>query len=540
METDENVFFRKATLKICGSLEIETALWQCLLYIRSFIPADFLTLTNYDVDSGISKTIATARLTGGIKLMFETRGAPEARAIMNDWYKEPDSDTHVRIVENVINDEVLGSVLKSVDKETLVSSLKMDADRLNLLFNASAMQMRLKLEGRMLGTLIAGNTSGQPFRKSHVRLLALLNEPFTIALSNFLSYHEVLILKDLLADDKRFLQKELSRFSGEQIIGADFGMRGVMELVQQVGSLDSPVLLIGETGTGKELVASAIHNLSTRKNGPFIKINCGAIPGSLMDSELFGHEKGAFTGAISQKKGRFERAHGGTIFLDEIGELAPEAQVRLLRVLQEKEIERVGGAEPIKVDIRVIAATHRDLETMLGQETFREDLYFRLKVFPIIIPPLRDRKSDIPALTHHFIQKKSLEMGFVDVSNPSSDVLDRLLSYRWPGNVRELENTVERALILSKGEQLTFPDFFIRDGSDAEKASDFSNMTSLELDQIMSDHITKVMEMTKGKINGESGAAALLNINPSTLRKRMRKLGIAFGQKWKKQHIEAD
>ena len=215
---------------------------------------------------------------------------------------------------------------------------------------------------------------------------------------------------------------------------------------------------MGETGVGKEVIANAIHNLSLRSNGPFIRVNCGAIPPTLMDSELFGHEKGAFTGALFQKRGRFERADGGTIFLDEIGELPLEAQVRLLRVLQEKEIERVGGTETIQVDIRVIAATHRNLDQMLAEGRFREDIYFRLRVFPIAIPPLRLRPEDIPVLVQHFIQKKCREMKTVKIPSLAPGALDRLMLYNWPGNVRELENAVERELIVNKGSLLSFDD----------------------------------------------------------------------------------
>ncbi len=243
-----------------------------------------------------------------------------------------------------------------------------------------------------------------------LQLIGTINEPFAVALTNSLRYRELQKLRDLLADDNRYLQDELRRMVGEDVIGADFGLKSVMDLVRQVAPLDSPVLLLGETGSGKEVIANAIHKASLRRQAPFIKVNCGAIPPTLMDSELFGHEKGAFTGALSQKRGRIERANTGTLFLDEIGELSLEAQVRLLRVLQEKEIERVGGSGPIAVDIRIIAATHRNLEKMMRIGAFREDLYFRLRVFPIAIPPLRSRMMDLPALVQYFIQKKTREM----------------------------------------------------------------------------------------------------------------------------------
>ena len=281
------------------------------------------------------------------------------------------------------------------------------------------------------------------------------------------------------------------------------------------------------------MIAGALHNLSKRWDGPFIKVNCGALPESLMDTELFGHEKGAFTGAISQKRGLFERAQGGTIFLDEVGELSPEAQVKLLRVLQEKEIERLGGTKTIRVDIRVIADTHRDLETMLQQNRFREDLYYRLKVFPIIIPPLRDRMVDIPMLVHHFIQKKAREMKRV-VSPPLAlGAIDSLMDYHWPGNVRQLENTVERDMILCGENPLTFePMFQTKNKTDSGVDARNSDET-LDLNLAVVRQIKRALEKAGGKVHGKGGAAELLEINAGTLRHKMRKLGIPFGRKYK-------
>jgi transcriptional regulator with GAF, ATPase, and Fis domain len=323
----------------------------------------------------------------------------------------------------------------------------------------------------------------------------------------------------------------LQRISGYEIIGADFGLKQVMEKVRSVASLLSPVLLLGETGVGKEIIAGAIHNASSRRSGPFIKVNCGAIPGTLLDSELFGHEKGAFTGAVSQKRGRFERASGGTLFLDEIGELPLEAQVRLLRVLQEKEIERVGGTEPIKVDIRVIAATHRDLETMIRKGIFREDLYFRLQVFPIAIPTLRERRGDIPGLVQHFIHKKAQDLKLTAIPPLAPEAYDQLLAHRWPGNVRELENAIERAIILKRDGPLSFPDLGPRQEAQAATAPVMPTGESYNLDQVTAAHIRRVLKVTDGRVEGKEGAAELLGINPGTLRHRMRKLKIPFGRK---------
>ena len=306
------------------------------------------------------------------------------------------------------------------------------------------------------------------------------------------------------------------------------GLKGVMEMARLVAGQDSPVLLLGETGVGKELIANFIHQHSSRKDGPFIRVNSGAIPDTLIDSELFGHEKGAFTGAVSRKTGRFERAHGGTIFLDEIAELPLLNQVRLLRVLQDKTIERVGGTESISVDIRVIAATNRNLEELVAKGEFREDLWFRLNVFPIKIPPLRDRRSDIPALVDFFIKHKSRELKYRKMPLLPPDTINRLEKYSWPGNVRELENVVERELILSKGGPLLFQNITQQPLKNTLPDTPPSDQELLTLDEATRRYIQHVLTLTNGRIHGPKGAAAILNINPNTLRSRMRKLGIPF------------
>lgn len=520
MQVDEEEFFREATLRICGSLDVETFLYESFMYLRGFIPADSVYLTHYYPDKGEQLALATASTESGSLLNVSVSVPPEARKFLGI----PGSQSQV--VERA---EGYAPARPWISKGLL------DKD-------SSLLSIRLIVGTDIVGAVIFLAQGSGRFSQEHAGLISLLREPFAIAMSNSLRYKELLELKELLAEDNRFLHSELRQIAGEEIIGADFGLRGVMEMVRQVAPLSSPVLLSGETGTGKEVIAGAVHNLSPRKDGPFITVNCGAIPESLMDSELFGHEKGAFTGAISRKRGRFERAHGGTIFLDEVGELQLEAQVRLLRVLQEKEIERVGGTEPIKVDIRVIAATNSDLEVMIRDRKFREDLYFRLKVFPIAIPPLRDRKGDISSLVQHFMQKKSREMGLVDMPTLEAGALARLMAYPWPGNVRELENAVERALILSRGEPLAFGDLQAPVKSEAPFESGVSprlhvgiqSEDSLALDEIVSQHIRQVLEMTGGRVGGERGAAHLLGINPSTLRKRMRKLGIPFGRQRKK------
>jgi len=514
MAVDEKDFFLQSTLRICGSLEIEKALWQTLMYTRNFMPADQMSLHFYHRDIGIIETVAHATPVSGQALSIKTPLARKAREQI-----AAQRSIRVRLIDRLRDNPVTYRV----------------AEKFNAL-DLSSVVMDLVLEKKMLGVFSVYNNGKEKFTADHVRLLSLLNEPCAVALTNFLRYRELMTLKDQLADDNRYLHDELRRLSGEDVVGADFGLKGVIEMVRQVAPLDSPVLLFGETGAGKEVIANAIHKSSARRDKPFIAVNCGAIPATLLDSELFGYEKGAFTGALSQKRGRIERAHGGTLFLDEIGELPAEAQVRLLRVLQEKEIDRIGGQFPLKVDIRVIAATHRNLEQMMDEGKFRHDLYFRLRVFPIVIPPLRERKRDIPALVQHFILKKSREMKRAIVPAPTTDAINRLMAYHWPGNVRELENAVERSLILNQGNQLHFNeigDRLLEKGPPSRHLEPLAADASMALDRVISNHIGRVLQLCAGRVEGEHGAARLLAVKPPTLRKRMQKLGIPFGRKAK-------
>lgn len=329
-------------------------------------------------------------------------------------------------------------------------------------------------------------------------------------------------------EENLFLKRELHRLSGDKIIGAKFGLKDVIKKANMASSVESPVLLLGETGVGKDIIANYIHYASSRHKDPFITVNCGAIPHELIDSELFGHEKGAFTGAISNKPGRFERAHKGTIFLDEIGELPLPAQVRLLGVLQNKEIERVGGTKIIPLDIRIIAATNRNLEEMVKNKLFREDLWFRLNVFPLLIPPLRLRIDDIPALTQHFIERKKMELKLSDTPSLAIGAIDTLMAYQWPGNVRELENVIERAMILHRGNPIRFDDLGLSPVEPVGETHRLTRGENLELDALVKDHIKHVLKLTNGKIHGPGGAGEVLGMNPDTLRYRMRKLGIPF------------
>ncbi len=311
------------------------------------------------------------------------------------------------------------------------------------------------------------------------------------------------------------------RSDHDALIGESPALQRVREQIAQVAPTDSTVLIQGETGTGKELVARAIHEKSARRERPLIKINCAALPRELVESELFGHEKGAFTGAIQQRRGRFELADGGTLFLDEVGELPPEAQGKLLRVLQEREFERIGGARSLRVDVRVIAATNRDLHAEVGATRFRADLYFRLDVFPLVLPPLRERRDDIPRLLQHFAARTARRLGRA-IDGISPTFIERARAYDWPGNIRELENLVERALIMSRGGMLDASGLFAAP-TGAGHAEPTGNDT---LEEIERAHIRRVLDGTFWRIEGDHGAARKLGLNPSTLRGRMRKLGI--------------
>jgi transcriptional regulator with GAF, ATPase, and Fis domain len=513
----ESDFFREATVRICGSLEIDKALGASIETLRESLPVDAAYIGDAVPEQRIERVLAEATADGA-RLLDLTIPLSAREAVRVGDEARPE----VMVINRPETNPVARQVMEFLD---------LGAD-------FSMMVLPLIAGQKKLGSVHLLAHGRDRYTEDHARLLELLRAPFTIALSNYLHHREVLALKEQLADENVYLKTELLHQSvGTEIVGADFGLKAVMELARQVAPLSSPVLLRGETGVGKEVIASAIHGLSPRRAGPFVKVNCGAIPETLLDSELFGHEKGAFTGATTDKRGRFERADKGTIFLDEIGELTPEAQVRLLRVLQDKEVDRVGGTRTISVDIRVIAATHRDLEAMVRRESFREDLYFRLQVFPIFIPPLRERKADLPALVQHFVHKKSREMGLRRLTALAPDALERLIAYEWPGNVRELENAVERALIVSKGQPLDFADLTgaghaTRGGRAAVGAPPATRDAQLlRLDDVVSSHIRRVLGLAGGKVEGEGGAAALLDVNPSTLRKRMRKLGIPFGRR---------
>ncbi len=340
---------------------------------------------------------------------------------------------------------------------------------------------------------------------------------------------EVERLKNRLQEENVYLRDEIQlTHHFEQIVYRGDLFKKVLQKVEQVAETPATVLILGESGTGKELVARAVHLRSNRSDRPLVKVNCAALPANLLESELFGHEKGAFTGAFNRKIGRFELADGGTLFLDEIGEMPIEIQAKILRALQEGEFDRVGGAQTLKADVRIIAATNRDLPAAIREKTFREDLYYRLNVFPITLPPLRLRKEDIPLLVQRFITRHSVAMG-KNITKVSQRSMEALQAYSWPGNVRELENVIERAVILTRGETLEVEESLASSMQQSPSVSTDDRGPLLTLEEVEREHILKVLEETNRRIEGNSGAAQLLGLRPSTLRSRMQKLGIKRG-----------
>jgi len=501
-----NEFIREITLRICSSLDIKESLCRAFEYLREHFPLDVLTLFIIDERLGAIRRIAHVYENGAAvppdEIIPLPAGIPEKIAARN--FSEP-------FIVDAGEDElfrILAPLAKAEGNTDLIVPLRM--------------------QGNLLGGLTLRAGGEGRYTDEQAQLLGCIAKPFAIALANALAHEEVLRYQAVLLDDKRFLSRELHG-SADEIIGGNTGLRNVMEMVHQVAPLNNTVLLLGETGTGKELIANAIHFSSPRKNSPLVKVNCGALPENLIDSELFGHERGAFTGAVATKKGRFELADSGTLFLDEIGELSPNLQVKLLRVLQEKMFERVGGIKPISVDIRIIAATNKKLKQEVINGHFREDLFFRLNVVHIELPPLRERPEDIRPLINHFIEKFANEHpAETPIKGIDRDAERLFYEYSWPGNIRELENVIERAMILCPADLIRISDL----------PNDFRKRTYdvLHLDGIPPDaKLNETLDMIEKKMveralklanNVQSQAAELLGIGKSGLNWKIKKFNM--------------
>src|SRR3984957_16518612 len=437
-----------------------------------------------------------------------------------------DSRPALRSAEHVFR---TGKAVTVTKEELVTSAVPVEMNSFSLL--------PLISRERVLGVLGLGSSGENAFTEDDLAFLSQVSNQVALAVENSLAYGEISQLKDRLARENVYLESEIrSELGFEEIVGSSETLRRVLKEVETVAPAESTVLIYGETGTGKELIARAVHNLSSRKSNSFVKLNCAAIPTGLLESELFGHERGAFTGAISQRVGRFELAHRGTIFLDEVGEIPLEVQPKLLRVLQEREFERLGSSRTLRADARLIAATNRDLKTMVDEQKFRPDLYYRLNVFPIRVPALRERREDIPLLVRHFVQQFGRRNNRV-IETILSESMEALIRYHWPGNIRELQNVIERAVIISKGSVLNVP--LAELGPDVSTKTNLvnakvssANHESLQdvLNETERSQILRALEEANGVVAGPNGAAARLSIKRSTLQLRMQKLGIRLSR----------
>jgi formate hydrogenlyase transcriptional activator len=422
----------------------------------------------------------------------------------------------------------------------VLSYEEIQAEKLDVYDIHSLVHVPLKGRSGTVGVLSLGTRRVGAFCADEIAFLTQIAHQVAIAIENARAYGEVSDLKNKLTQEKLYLEDEIrSELKFEEIVGRSDALRRVLEQIETVAGTDSTVLIYGETGSGKELIARAVHNLSTRKANAFVKLNCAAIPTGLLESEMFGHERGAFTGAISQRIGRFELANRGTMFLDEIGEVPLEMQPKLLRVLQEREFERLGSTRTLQTDARLIAATNRDLEALVAEQKFRSDLYYRLNVFPVRVPALRERPEDIPLLVRHFVQQFSRRLGKA-IDTIATETMSALAAYPWPGNIRELQNVIERAVILTSGPILTVrsddlrppnhaPAAVATTNGHAQSAASTRNMRAA-LEEAERQQILSALEQTNWIVAGPDGAAARLGLKRSTLQSRMQKLGIRIAR----------
>jgi formate hydrogenlyase transcriptional activator len=470
--------------------------------IRQMVPHDAATLALYDEPSG--------------KLRVQFLGPGDDDANQREVLLDPDASPAGQAFRTR-----RPVILNKIDRWPFAAE---SVQHLTGVGMQSGVWVPLVHRERTLGTLMVASRLENAFSQHDAEMLGQVAGQVAMAVNNALAYKQIAELRDRLTQEKKYLEDEINlehRF--EDIVGESTGLRNVLREIATVAPTDATVLIQGETGTGKELLARAIHRLSPRSERTFIKLNCAAIPAGLLESELFGHEKGAFTGAIARKIGRLELAHEGTLFLDEVGELPLDLQPKLLRALQEREIERLGGTRPIPINVRLIAATNRDLAKMVAEREFRSDLFYRLKVFPVFAPPLRDRVADIPILVRHFVSRHARRMGKTIETIPP-EAMDALVAWKWPGNIRELENFLERAVILSRGPVLHVPLAELeamQEDEEDEAASVNPTLQAAERETIL-----RALREAKGVIGGPGGAAERLGLKRTTLNSKMKKLGI--------------
>jgi formate hydrogenlyase transcriptional activator len=502
----EEALLLEVTNALISNRDIQTLLAAISASIRQVIPHDYSSLALYD--------------PGTDKLRFYLLYAPVLTGAGGKDLNERELVASSAVPVDLTSGEPVLWSRSENDGKRLNAEIVQDWTSRGM---KSACWLPLVHRGRALGALIIAGKQDLAFKEKDLSLLTQLANQIAVAVDNAETFRQVAELKDRLVEEKLYLEEELrTEYNFQEIVGESASLKRVLKQVETVAPTDATVLILGETGTGKELIARAIHDLSGRKDHTFVKLNCAAIPSGLLESELFGHEKGAFTGAISQKIGRLELAHRGTLFLDEVGDIPLELQPKLLRALQEKEFERLGSTRTIPVDARLIAATNRDLAQMVKDRQFRGDLYYRLRVFPVSVPSLRDRHEDIPLLVHHFVQKHARRMG-KQIQTIPPESMQALERWQWPGNVRELENLIERAVILSRGPVLRVPvsELSLTDKPVETPLTELSTLESAER-----EHILRILRESGGVIAGSKGAAARLGLKRTTLNFKMKKLGI--------------
>jgi len=497
--------------EVCRHPDLQAAMEPIAGTVRGHLPLDVLLVQRVDVARSQLGTIAVS-VSDSAPSPATTRALSSADELnwLLAWCRQGQV-THFRAHEDGPQRRIL--IPAEVEGEIIAGPL----------YDAG--------EGAAL--LLLNARPPKTYSAEHIDVVRVLLEPVAVALVNDGRLRGLEQSRQSADADRHSLLSKLGRKAiGEQVIGAEAGLRATMERVELVSRSDVPVLILGETGSGKEVIARAVHTRSPRSSGPFLRVNCGAMPPELIDSELFGHERGSFTGAVGLRKGWFERADGGTLFLDEVGELPLAAQVRLLRILQDGTFERVGGQQQLRVDVRVIAATNQDLHSMSANGRFRSDLWYRLSVFPIYLPALRERPEDMQELANHFAMRAARRFGLPPLI-PSVDDIDLLLTYHWPGNIRELAAVIDRAALLGNGRHLEVKKAL---GVNEDTVGPWNSVRPpvaprprgriASLDAVVRNHIEQALEATLGRVEGPRGAARLLEVNPHTLRSRMRKLRI--------------